>query len=63
MIHNIVVVDGQEYKAVKQVGSESCVGCSFFNGNCETPGVPCMAMERDDATQVKYKPHYKLKHK
>lgn len=62
MIHNIVVVDGQEYKAVQPTRGE-CGGCSFLNGYCEHPEVNCMTIERNDSEQAIYKPHYKLKHK
>lgn len=65
MIHNVVVVDGEEYKAVKLVSEKlPCYGCSFSTSalECESDGAPCTMGERADGEHVIYKPHYKLNH-
>lgn len=63
MIHNIVVVDGQEYKAVEDKGL--CRGCAFDKSEACNIELKCSINERGniDGKSAVYKPHYKLKHK
>lgn len=62
MIHNIVVVDGQEYKAVKD--KDYCFNCAgLVSDRLCTRLEPCLEDVRTDKSSAVYKPHYKLKHK
>lgn len=57
MIHDVIEIDGIEYKAVS---TNSCEGCSFDRTrNCNN-SVKCCNDERIDNTNVAYKRHYKL---
>ena len=61
MDHNIVIVDGAEYKAVKCTGG--CLGCSFYKDACTAnndKGVSCVHAARPDGRDVIFKPHYRL---
>ena len=56
--HNVVVVDGVEYKAVK---GDCCDNCEFVGTNSCEP-VPCTSVERNDGKHVIFKLHYRPKH-
>ena len=60
MIHNVIVVDGQEYKAVKDV-NDNCDRCALIGTG--SPCGTCLKSERADNTSAVYKPHYKLSNK
>jgi len=60
--HNIVVVNGKEYKAVKHeyTGLDLCSGCSLKGvGVCGI--TKCAGPERVDENNVIFKPHYRPK--
>ena len=59
--HNVVVVGGVEYKAVKNF-SPRCGGCAGEDSMiCGRLGA-CSEDERDDGVNVKYKVHYRHRH-
>ena len=56
--HNVVVVDGVEYKAVKS-GASGCEGCAGVGyALCPKLGA-CGAGERADGENVRFKIHYR----
>lgn len=59
--HNVVVVGGVEYKAVKGE-KDSCHGCAAYNNRrlCHDLG-KCNGSLRGDRVDVKYKRHYRPK--
>ena len=57
MNHDVIEIDGVQYKAVEARG---CKGCALDKSrNCNV-SVMCCSDERDDRTSVSYKRHYKL---
>ena len=64
MIHNVIVVSGVEYKAVREASMDNrCHGC-VADSYAVLCGLihPCGANSREDHEDVRYKRHYKLKH-
>lgn len=55
--HNIVVVNGKEYKAVAEV--IGCDGCAFYGHSCA--GIKCTYDARSDGCSVIFKPNYRPK--
>lgn len=53
MIHNVVVVDGKEYKAVSEKEKGTCEEC------CAEDFWLCAML---DCSENIFKPHYKLNH-
>ena len=60
MNHNVITVNGLEYKAVKGIG---CRKCAFFAADCNLDKYACTSGVRDDNEFVIFKPHIKLKSK
>ncbi len=59
--HNVVVVDGLEYKAVIEPDVSdvlSCEICSLNNKEC----MSCTKEERNDGLNVIFKRHYRPRH-
>ena len=59
MEHNVIVVNGIEYKAVETV---DCKGCALGKASLCDNTVKCCDYERSDRTNISFKRHYKLKH-
>lgn len=59
--HNIVVVGGKEYKAVKDKNLESCDECVFGIKNIQCSEFECEGKARSDKQDVIFKPHYRPK--
>jgi hypothetical protein len=57
MNHDVIVVNGKEFKAVQSHGT--CTGCAFNNcdDGCGIARASCATCNREDKTSVKYKPH------
>ena len=58
--HNIVVLNGNEYKAVKpnHTDNDLCSGCAIKGlGLCNK--MRCTPIERDDERSVIFKPHHR----
>lgn len=51
--HNIIEINGIEYRAEKEGGGGSCSGCHIKAGCCVN--VKCESHERPDNTDVIYK--------
>jgi hypothetical protein len=57
MEHNVIEIEGVEYKAVK---GESCFNCQLQGTrNCNFL-IECTSSERSDKTHAVYKRHYRL---
>ena len=61
MNHNVITVNGLEYKAVK--AEMSCAKCAFFYADCNSDKYACISGARDDNESVIFKRHIKLKSK
>ena len=62
MNHNVITVNGLEYKAVKSINEDTCNQCAFLMSTaCSV--IHCMKAERDDNERVIFKRHIKLKSK
>ena len=59
MNHNVITVNGLEYKAVKS--EMSCAKCAFIDINCAEYKYACTEDARDDGMSVIFKRHIKLK--
>ena len=58
MKHDIVIRKGKEFKAVS---GDECENCAFVScGINVCNSVNCQGHEREDKTDVIYKPHYRL---
>ena len=62
MNHNVITVNGLEYKAVK-TPSNSCRKCAFIDDYCESDKYACTESVRVDKESVIFKRHIKLKSK
>lgn len=60
MNHNVITVNGLEYKAVK---GTNCRKCAFFTVDCDDDKYNCEAFSRGDGESVIFKRHIKLKSK
>jgi hypothetical protein len=63
MNHNVITVNGLEYKAVKSYGVKSCRECAFLEEDCADEPYACTAHARSDDEDVIFKRHIKLKSK
>ena len=61
MNHNVITVNGLEYKAVE--AKRSCAKCAFLDADCESDKYACTPNVRDDKESVIFKRHIKLKSK
>lgn len=63
--HNVFVVNGLEYKAVKAKSGQGCDDCELYKhvdkfGDCDKS---CTPIDRKDKCNVIFKRHYRPTHK
>ena len=64
MNHNVITVNGLEYKAVEGITKgRSCDECAFIELDCSDDKFACTEGGRDDRASVIFKRHIKLKSK